>query len=131
MSLVLPCEGGQCVLYVSLKALITFMKRHPWILNSLLLLLLLGKTCIAQSQRPVLNRIKLPIDKNGILITCITQDHQGFMWFGTQNGLYRFDGYQTTSFKHDDNNLNSIGTDRVECIFVDKNNIIWIGTYGA
>ena len=34
-------------------------------------------------------------------VTCIFQDYLGFMWFGTQDGLNRFDGYKIKVFKND------------------------------
>ncbi len=34
-------------------------------------------------------------------VNCILQDRQGFMWFGTQEGLNRYDGYRFTTFTHD------------------------------
>ena len=40
-------------------------------------------------------------------VTEIVQDDQGFMWFGTQYGLNRYDGYQFKVFKHDPSNPGS------------------------
>src|SRR5262245_17152725 len=34
-------------------------------------------------------------------IGCLWQDHRGFLWVGTGNGLYRFDGYNFKAFKRD------------------------------
>ena len=39
----------------------------------------------------------------------ILQDDQGFLWFGTQYGLNRFDGYQFKVFAHDPEQPNSLG----------------------
>ena len=41
-------------------------------------------------------------------VSAIIQDDKGFMWFGTQEGLNRYDGYQTKVYKHEPNNANSI-----------------------
>ncbi|MEZ5173709.1 MAG: two-component regulator propeller domain-containing protein [Bacteroidia bacterium] len=64
-------------------------------------------------------------------ITCVTQDPGGYLWFGTNNGLYRFDGYSIKEFKHDAHNTNSISHNNVNCIFADKSGIIWVGTWGG
>jgi signal transduction histidine kinase/ligand-binding sensor domain-containing protein/CheY-like chemotaxis protein len=64
-------------------------------------------------------------------ITCVTQTPKGYMWFGTQSGLYRFDGYSIREFKHDAHNPNSISHNNVNCIYADKSGIIWIGTWGG
>lgn len=53
-------------------------------------------------------------------VNCIVQDHRGFMWFGTNNGLNRFDG---TSFK-----AYNFGSDNViKSLYSDKEGL-WIGT---
>jgi hypothetical protein len=39
----------------------------------------------------------------------ILQDDQGFMWFGTRNGLNRFDGYRFRVFREDPSQRNSLG----------------------
>ena len=41
-------------------------------------------------------------------ISCILQDHMGFMWFGTQSGLNRFDGTQFVSYYYDPDDSASI-----------------------
>ena len=61
-------------------------------------------------------------------INCITQDELGFIWFGTQDGLNKFDGYDFVVFKHDIDDSNSISSSYVNCFFHDKNGLMWIGT---
>src|SRR3954470_21526401 len=39
-------------------------------------------------------------------VRCIFQDSQGFMWFGTQDGLNKFDGYSFTVYRHDEEDAN-------------------------
>ena len=41
-------------------------------------------------------------------VLCALQDRQGFMWFGTQDGLNRFDGYDFTIYRHDDSDPGSL-----------------------
>ena len=49
----------------------------------------------------------------GSSITCILQDRQGFMWFGTHAGLNKYDGYGFTAYKHDVLDTHSLsGEDR-------------------
>lgn len=60
-------------------------------------------------------------------IECIFQDHRGFIWFGTRDGLNKYDGNQITVFKHDQT-ANSLSDDFIRCIFEDKNHNLWIGT---
>jgi ligand-binding sensor domain-containing protein len=60
-------------------------------------------------------------------IECIFQDHRGFIWFGTRDGLNKYDGNQITVFKHSKNE-NSISDNFIRCIFEDQNHTLWIGT---
>ncbi|MCA9742991.1 hypothetical protein KC734_15740, partial [candidate division KSB1 bacterium] len=64
-------------------------------------------------------------------ILSILQDHQGFMWFGTEDGLFRFDGYSMTAFKHDPLDSTSLGNDQVFVILEDHTGTLWLGTAGG
>ncbi len=60
----------------------------------------------------------------------ITQDDQGFIWFGTQYGLDRFDGYSYKVFVHDPLNPASLSGVFVESLFKDRAGTIWVGCEG-
>lgn len=62
-------------------------------------------------------------------ITSILQDKKGFMWFGTRNGLNRFDGNSFKIFKNDPRDSNSIGSNSVLSLYEDADEILWVGTY--
>ena len=64
-------------------------------------------------------------------IRSITQDEQGFMWFGTQEGLHRYDGYQFVSFHHDSANPYSLGADVISRVLVDSKGRLWTATRGG
>ncbi len=57
----------------------------------------------------------------------IVQDHRGFMWFGTQGGLNRYDGYRIIQYRHDPKNSNSLGEDFIQTMFEDSRGGIWTG----
>lgn len=61
-------------------------------------------------------------------VFCIAQDHLGFLWFGTDNGLNRFDGYNFKVYRNDAENPYSISDNSIRSLFVDKKGYIWIGT---
>ncbi len=75
---------------------------------------------------------RLPIFQDATwLVTAMTQDPEGYMWFGTKRtGLYRYDGYDIVPYKNQVSNTNSLSYDAVESLYADKDGIIWIGTFG-
>jgi diguanylate cyclase (GGDEF)-like protein/PAS domain S-box-containing protein len=64
-------------------------------------------------------------------VQAILQDHVGFLWFGTEEGLNRYDGYAVTVFKHDAKNPGSLPNNRVVALIEDKQNRLWVGTDGG
>ncbi len=62
-------------------------------------------------------------------IQAIFQDHLGFLWFGTDNGLVRYDGYQFKTYQPDDNDPYSISSASVRQITEDHNGNLWILTW--
>ena len=61
-------------------------------------------------------------------VTCILQDRQGFMWFGTQDGLNRYDGYTMKIFKSDPEDSTSLGENFIVSLTEDRSGVLWIGT---
>lgn len=62
-------------------------------------------------------------------IHAILQDNDGYMWFGTEGGLNRWNGYSFTTFSYNSTNPNSIGQGRINCLYLDNEGKIWIGTF--
>ena len=58
----------------------------------------------------------------------IIQDHYGFIWVSTYDGLNRFDGNGFVQFRHDPYNDNSIHGNRVLNLFIDSKNNFWVVT---
>lgn len=58
----------------------------------------------------------------------IGQDSLGFMWFGTTDGLLRFDGYKSKIFKNSSGNSSSIKSNTVTAFLSDSSGRFWIGT---
>ena len=57
----------------------------------------------------------------------IVQDDQGFIWFGTQYGLDRYDGYEFRVFTHDPARENSLSCVYVHSLFKDRSGTLWVG----
>lgn len=62
-------------------------------------------------------------------ITCIHQDAQGFIWFGTQNGLNKYDGYQIKEYNFSSSDSYSLINNNISIIFNDSFQQLWIGTH--
>lgn len=62
-------------------------------------------------------------------VMSILQDRQGYMWFGTWDGLNRFDGYTFTVYKAMNNGVEARVNNRVDLIYEDEEEYIWWGTY--
>ena len=60
-------------------------------------------------------------------ITTIYQDKEGYMWFGTYDGLNRYDGYTFKIFRNEINNPNSISNNTIYTLDGDSKRNIWIG----
>jgi ligand-binding sensor domain-containing protein/signal transduction histidine kinase len=61
-------------------------------------------------------------------VHCILQDQEGFMWFGTEDGLNRYDGYQFKVFRPDPGKPDYISDRWITAIFQDSKGFIWVGT---
>ncbi len=60
-------------------------------------------------------------------INSIVIDHNGIKWFGTENGLSRFDGTNWTTFTED----NGLTYHATNSLAIDHDNTLWVGTYGG
>ena len=61
-------------------------------------------------------------------VLAITQDAQGFMWFGTTDGLNRFDSRIFKIYKSELEDSTSLSSSHIHSLFVDKDDQLWVGT---
>jgi ligand-binding sensor domain-containing protein len=59
-------------------------------------------------------------------VLCILQDSRGFMWFGTEDGLNKYDGYNFTVYTNDPQNNTSLSNNNVTDIIEDNDGDLWI-----
>ncbi|MEJ2615855.1 MAG: two-component regulator propeller domain-containing protein, partial [Ignavibacteriaceae bacterium] len=74
------------------------------------------------------NRLNTTDGLSNCTVYDLIQDHLGFLWFATDDGLNRFDGYSFEIFRHDPENRNSITDNSVWAILEDSKYKIWAGT---
>ncbi|MDZ7291176.1 MAG: ATP-binding protein [candidate division KSB1 bacterium] len=77
---------------------------------------------------PRLDRIPSELGLSQNFITCLMQDHKGFLWVGTKDGLNRFDGYKFTVYQHDAYDSTSLSDSHITALLEDSNGRIWVGT---
>lgn len=100
-----------------------------WLSCQLIVTLLIGsRVAIAQYQFEHLSTAQ---GLSQSTIKVILQDRQGFMWFGTSDGLNRYDGYEFNSFRHKPNQPGSLCGNDIMAIHEDPAGRIWVGTRSA
>ena len=95
----------------------------------LVLLPFFGFQFMAFSQAPL--RFSHYTTQDGLpsnLLTCVAQDQKGFLWFGSDEGISRFDGYSFTEYKNLTSDTNSLCNNVVNNIFCDSKGRLWIAT---
>lgn len=69
--------------------------------------------------------------ENGLpenMVYHIAKDKSGFVWIGSSNGLFRYDGMDFKTFYHEEDNENSPAGNQIKCLLIDSENYLWIGT---
>jgi len=79
----------------------------------------------------IFSRISIEQGLSQSVVNTILQDSQGFLWFGTQDGLNRYDGYDFKVYKNDPNDDQTLSNDWVTSIAEDADGTLWIGTLGG
>ena len=82
----------------------------------------------AQTYTLRFERISLEEGLSQGTINTIWQDSQGYMWFGTEDGLNKYDGTQFTVYEHDPEDPLTLSDNFISAIFEDRNGNLWIGT---
>jgi len=61
-------------------------------------------------------------------VTAILQDHHGLLWFATQDGLNRFDGYTFRIYRGDPDDPAALSSSLINCLHEDQTGFLWVGT---
>src|SRR5688572_29099585 len=62
-------------------------------------------------------------------VTCMLKDREGFMWFGTWDGINRFDGNTFVSYKSLPGDMSQLGNGRIDRMMEDQAGHLWIEAY--
>ncbi len=83
---------------------------------------------LAQLREIPLKQVATKDGLSNFTVLAITEDQQGFIWFGTRDGLNRFDGEEVRVFKHDSQNSRSLGNNYINTLLTDEKEVLWVGT---
>lgn len=90
--------------------------------------LLVGSSMLAQETESRFEALEVAGKDEMRRVSCMLQDHIGFMWLGTSNGLYRYDGYELKAYQHDSEIASSLPDNYVYSLYEDQQNRLWVGT---
>ncbi|MCH5597132.1 ligand-binding sensor domain-containing protein [Niabella ginsengisoli] len=94
----------------------------------LLTISLLISACIVNAQQYHFRHYQVEDGLSNNTSICTLQDSKGFMWFGTKDGLNRFDGYTFKIYRNNQSDSSSIGNNSIWRLYEDANGILWVGT---
>lgn len=98
----------------------------------ILILLVFGLTsAFSQRQNIRFEHLSTEAGLSQSNVLCILQDSRGFMWFGTRDGLNKYDGHKFTVYKNNAEDENTPSNDEIMDLKEDSDGNLWIATYGG
>jgi len=88
----------------------------------------------AWSQLVEFPNIEVITQKDGLPFNsghCLAQDNRGFIWIGSSEGLFRFDGYSFVKFLSQQDSTKSLPNNIIVSLAIDQNGVLWAGHYGG
>lgn len=98
------------------------MKIVPYVLG-----LLVGLRLLASNDNH-LDQISLNEGLSQSEVRAILQDSKGYLWFGTQDGLNRYDGYEIRQFHNDPFDKQTLPNGEITFLYEDSRQNVWVGT---
>lgn len=105
------------------------MKSARYLLLTWLLLFFIK--AFTQTQRIKFEHLDIDKGLSNGNVLCVLKDSKGFMWFGTKDGLNKYDGYRFTVYRNEYGNSNSIPDNYVNAVIEDHLGNIWAATWGG
>ncbi|MCB2220425.1 MAG: PAS domain S-box protein [Bacteroidetes bacterium] len=99
-------------------------------LSYILILFLTINGASAQLSSETFGQLSVNDGLSSSVVTCIMKDSRGFMWFGTQQGLNRYDGYNFKKYFYNDTLSYSPSGNFILSMAEDSEGNLWIGTEG-
>ena len=124
---------GDIQLWIIMKGKNMVIKRHfkkliTTTLVGITVLTPINKLSYAQSKNLIFNNINIEQGISQSTIEDIFQDSEGYIWYGTEDGLCCDDGYAIHTYRSDFRSPNLMSSNQVTCITEDKHGRIWLKT---
>ncbi|SKC64558.1 ligand-binding sensor domain-containing protein [Ohtaekwangia koreensis] len=97
-------------------------------LYTLSVLFLLSMEAFSQSPLEKVKFSKLTVALSNPSVSCVLQDSRGFLWVGTMDGLNRFDGYDVTVYRNEQDDTTSLLKNAILNIYEDSRSVLWVST---
>jgi signal transduction histidine kinase/ligand-binding sensor domain-containing protein/CheY-like chemotaxis protein len=98
------------------------------ILIFLILILITSFHCSGRQDAMVFKNLTTNMGLSHGDVICICQDHTGYMWIGTADGLNKYNGIEFTVYKFNKKDSTTINNSYINSIYEDRQNNLWIGT---
>jgi ligand-binding sensor domain-containing protein len=92
------------------------------------MLMIVHKSIAQHEKNKIIKRYSIKDGLSQAVVNSIEQDDKGWMWFATDDGLNRFDGYSFTSFKFDKSGPNQFHDNFVQRLFKDSKGRLWVSS---
>jgi len=102
--------------------------RIPLRLNLTAFLLFFSLFAFSQNQKVKFTHLTTRDGLSNSTVNAVIKDRDGFMWFGTTDGLNRYDGYKFIVYRKKNGDPNSLPANNVSALFEDKRGNLWVGT---
>ncbi len=119
------------MVYKRVACKFTYLRVFPVLSATIAALFLHSTLAYAQSLPLSFERLSLDDGLSQNTVLCLAQDKNGFMWFGTEDGLNRYDGYSFKVFKHNPKQPNSLSNSLIRALHCGQDGTLWIGTLGG
>jgi len=80
------------------------------------------------ASHPRFERVSIEQGLSQSTVQAIVQDRRGFLWFGTEDGLNRYDGYGFKVYKHSPDDPASLAGNSITALYEDSLGTLWVGT---
>ncbi|MDX2001183.1 MAG: two-component regulator propeller domain-containing protein [Chitinophagales bacterium] len=97
----------------------------------LILILIAHQLAFAQSKQHQFHNLSINDGLSQSAVSAICQDSMGFMWFGTKDGLNRYDGFGFKIYRNNKENAHSIAGNHVNFLMLDSKSNLWVATNGG